>query len=169
MIVRLFKGTSCKSALNHIEKSVKEEKAKLIYASGFLYHEMHSLNDKEKIKYIEACTKRNSRSKVNSYHFSLDFHKEDKLTKDMICIIAKDLLKGVGFENQPYILYERYDAGHPRYQILTTNILWSGKRVNDSFIYYKMRKAAERVEDKFELIQTGRKKNKEIKTSSNNF
>ncbi|MGI8583448.1 MAG: relaxase/mobilization nuclease domain-containing protein [Chitinophagaceae bacterium] len=36
----------------------------------------------------------------------------------------------IGFAEQPYLVYQHLDAGHPHIHIVTTNIQQSGKRIS---------------------------------------
>src|SRR5690606_24486894 len=36
---------------------------------------------------------------------------------------------GIGFGEQPYLLYQHFDAAHPHVHVVTTNISSSGKRI----------------------------------------
>src|SRR5258708_20469301 len=38
-------------------------------------------------------------------------------------------MERIGFENQPYLVYQHFDAGHPHIHVVTTNIQLDGSRI----------------------------------------
>ena len=53
----------------------------------------------------------------------------DKLSKEKLKEIANEYMQKIGFGEQPYLLYQHHDAGHPHIHIVTTNIKADGKRI----------------------------------------
>lgn len=72
----------------------------------------------------------NKRTKVNSIHISLNFAPNEKLEKEQLTRISTEYMKGIGFENQPYLVYQHHDAGHPHLHIVSTNIQLDGQRIS---------------------------------------
>ncbi len=82
-----------------------------------------------RLKYMLKLTELNSRTSVNSVHISLNFAPGENFEKEKLEKIAKEYMIGIGFENQPYLVYKHTDAGHPHLHIVTTNIGLDGKRI----------------------------------------
>ena len=64
-------------------------------------------------------------------------------------------MEKIGFTNQPYLVYEHLDAGHPHIHIVTTNIEATGKRI-DTYNIGKLKSelARKEIEKKFGLVRT---------------
>ncbi len=82
-----------------------------------------------RLKYMLKLTELNSKTSVNSVHISLNFAPGEDFEKEKLQKIAKEYMHGIGFENQPYLVYKHTDAGHPHLHIVTTNIELDGKRI----------------------------------------
>lgn len=133
MVAIISTGKSLYGALAYNEKKVEQGQAVLLGAVNSLARaEKQTLA--EKAKSLQSIADRNQRTKRNSVHIALSFAKGDNLDVDQLRQIAKDYLKGIGFEGQPAYLYRHHDTANDHIHIVTTNITREGKRINDSFI-----------------------------------
>lgn len=82
-----------------------------------------------RLKYLLKLTQLNGRAKVNSVHISLNFAPGEALDKDRLIRISREYMKGIGFGDQPYLVYQHTDAGHPHLHLVTTNIQMDGTRI----------------------------------------
>jgi len=62
-------------------------------------------------------------------HISLNFAPGEDLSQVRLRVIADDYMKAIGFENQPYLVYQHFDAGHPHIHIVSVKIDPSGNRL----------------------------------------
>jgi hypothetical protein len=120
---------SIKRALNYNENKVKEGKAECIYAHNFLKEYDH-LNFYEKLRRFENIISLNKRASTNTVHISLNFGLNEKIKKETLVEIASVYMNKIGFNEQPYLVYQHLDAGHPHIHIVTTNIQKDGKRIS---------------------------------------
>jgi len=58
------------------------------------------------------------------------------LNKEKLCAIAEAYMKGIGFEKQPYLIYQRQDAGHLHIHIVSTNIQRDGSKIEMNWIFH---------------------------------
>jgi hypothetical protein len=153
MVAKIKSGKSLIGALNYNEKKVKQEKAQLIDAVGYM-KEATDLNFYEKLIRLTDLAERNERTKTNTVHISLNFANGDNIPEDKLNNIAVDYMKGIGFENQPYLVYQHFDAGHPHVHIVTTNIKSDGYRISLHYLgQNESEKARKAIEIKYGLIK----------------
>jgi len=108
---------------------------------------------------LEHQAKLNERVKANSVHISLSFDPQEKLTKEKLQDIAKSYMDQIGFGNQPYLVYQHHDAGHPHVHVVTTNITAEGKRIDMNNIGRTLsEKARKSIDKEFKLISPENKK-----------
>ena len=129
MVAKIKTGRSISGAINYNEHKVRLGKAELILAQGYL-KEPADLTFTDKLQRLTDLTQRNERTLVNTLHVSLNFAVREHLEKDLLQQIAGDYMDGLGFGNQPYLVYQHHDAGHPHLHIVTTNIEPDGKRIS---------------------------------------
>ena len=96
--------------IRYNEEKVKNGQTNLVRMGGFA---VINLTVSEKIQSFKKLQKLNTRTKTNTVHISLNFSPKDKVDEFTLQKIAADYLKEVGFENQPYLLYQHFDAAHP--------------------------------------------------------
>jgi hypothetical protein len=67
-------------------------------------------------------------------------------------------MQKIGFGNQPYLVYQHNDAGHPHIHIVTTSIQEDGKRIDTFNIgRNQSEKARKEIEIKFHLTRAENK------------
>ncbi|MDB5122418.1 MAG: hypothetical protein JWP94_547 [Mucilaginibacter sp.] len=159
MVAKIKSGKSLIGALNYNENKVKAGKAELIASGGYAKnYDMLSFYDK--LFRLKDLAERNSRTRTNTLHISLNFDLTEKLDTGKLVNIADDYMKRIGFENQPYLIYKHFDAGHPHIHIVSTNIEAGGKRISLHNIgELKSEPARKAIEIDFGLVQASVKKN----------
>ena len=115
--------------LNYNEHKVQNKLAELILVNRFGC-DAAELSFKSKLARFEKVTATNTRAKANAIHISLNFDTNEHLSFEKLQDIAVAYMEGIGFDNQPYLVYEHFDAGHPHIHIVTTNIRSDGKRID---------------------------------------
>jgi hypothetical protein len=108
---------------------MKEGAAECIYAHNFLKEAEH-LNFYEKLNRFEGLISLNKRASTNTVHISLNFGLNEKIEREKLGEIASLYMAKIGFAEQPYLVYQHFDAGHPHIHIVTTNIQKDGKRIS---------------------------------------
>jgi hypothetical protein len=129
MVAKIISGKSLRGALLYNENKVMKNKAELIGQNAF-HMEINHLTMKDKIHRLENLSLRNQRVRTNTVHISLNFATGEKLSKDRLNAIATDYMRGIGFEKQPYLIYQHKDAGHEHIHIVSTNIRTDGTRIS---------------------------------------
>lgn len=158
MVARINKSSSIKTSLNYNEQKVRQSVAEILLAENY-FKDAQFLNFQEKLFMLEHQAKLNERVKANSVHISLSFDPQEKLTKEKLQDIAKSYMDQIGFGNQPYLVYEHHDAGHPHVHIVTTNITREGKRIDMNNIGRTLsEKARKSIDKEFKLISPESKK-----------
>lgn len=129
MVAKITVPNSIRRALNYNEQKVKEGKAECIYAHHFL-KEAGQMNFHEKLGRFESLIDLNKRATTNTVHISLNFGLNEKIGQEKLAKIATAYMEKIGFGEQPYLIYQHLDAGHPHIHIVTTNIQKDGKRIS---------------------------------------
>jgi hypothetical protein len=144
--------------LNYNEQKVQQGKAELIDAVHF-GKETKDLSFRNKQRRFEILQEKNQNVKTNSVHISLNFDTSEKPGKEKLQQIAAAYLDKIGFANQPCLVYQHFDAGHPHIHIVTTNVKEDGKRIDLHNIgRNQSEKARKEIETEFQLIRAESKK-----------
>ncbi|KGO79964.1 relaxase [Flavobacterium beibuense F44-8] len=164
MVVIIKTGHSIRAMLNYNENKIKEGKAECI-GQGNYPVDADRLTYAMKLSRLEKQCKLNENVKRNTVHISLNFDpSEASLPKEKLLEIAETYMNKIGFGNQPYLIYQHHDAGHPHIHITSINVQENGKR----FAMHNIGKdrsepARKEIEQAFNLVKAENQKKKEYK------
>lgn len=126
---------SLKRALNYHEKKVQKGTAELLHAHNFfkLPKELNFHDKEQRFKDLMAL---HETAETKLIHISLNFHpsEKDRLDKPFLIHLADEYMHKIGFGDQPYLVYQHEDAGHPHIHILSPLIREDGERISTHFI-----------------------------------
>ncbi len=158
MVTIINNTRSLSTTLNYNEKKLRQKNADCILASNYV-KDLELLNFYDKLHRLEHQADLNLRAKSNSVHITLNFHEDDKLNKEKLQNIAEEYMQKIGFGEQPYLVYEHFDAGHQHVHIVTTNIRIDGTRIDIHNIgRNQSKKARKELEIKYNLVQAESRK-----------
>ncbi len=152
MVVRISTGKSVYGLIRYNEAKRQESSAKLISHQGFSSG-VEKLTLTQLVHRFQDLTSLNRRTKTNAVHISLNFASGEKFTDDRLEKISKTYLDKIGFGNQPCLIYQHFDAGHPHVHLVTVNIDREGKRIETHNLgKNQSEKARKEIEHEFGLV-----------------
>ncbi|MGN6399688.1 MAG: relaxase/mobilization nuclease domain-containing protein [Flavisolibacter sp.] len=141
------------AALNYNEHKVKQGKAACIYAAGYL-RDASDMNFYQKLEGFERLNVLNERATTKTIHVSLNFDPSENFNSDKLIAIASAYIQKIGFAEQPYLIYQHFDAGHPHVHLVSTTIREDGSRIHTHNIGKNLsEKARKELEEKFGLVK----------------
>ncbi len=156
MVARITTPKRIQDALNYNEQKVKKGSAECIHAGNFIL-DAGQLNFYQKLNVFEQCNSLNDRATTKTLHISLNFDPSEKLPVATLADIASAYIDKIGFGNQPFIVYQHFDAGHPHIHIVTTTIREDGSRINTHNIgRNQSEKARKEIEMEYHLVKAQR-------------
>ena len=129
MVAKIAGSRSIKSTLNYNEQKVTRGIAHCLYAHNFL-KDADALSFYEKLHRFEALNELNKRVVANCVHISLNFAAGEMISRERLSEIALVYMQKIGFGDQPFLVYQHMDAGHPHLHLLTTTIQKDGSRIS---------------------------------------
>jgi hypothetical protein len=133
------------------ELKVSRGQAECLDGDNFI-KDVHELSLNEKIYHFERLMTRNELARKKVLHVFLGFHLADKLSNDIMAAVAKDYVQGMGFGDQPWLVYRHYDSLHAHAHIVSTTIKPDGKRIKISLANLKLsRQLTHELERKYSL------------------
>jgi hypothetical protein len=147
LVARIYPPAQVKNSLNYNENKVRLGKAECLYAGNFLL-EKDQMNFYQKLGIFENRSALNQRTSNAGLHISLNFDPSERIAGEKLIQIASEYLERIGFGEQPHLVYEHHDAGHPHLHIVTTLIKEDGKRID---IHNLGRNASEKARKEIEI------------------
>ncbi len=142
-----------KKTLNYNEKKVQKGTAVCIGANGFLLP-VNKMNFYNKQDVFENRNSLNERATTKTLHVSLNFSSSENYETGFLMNIAQDYMIRIGFGEQPFLVYQHHDAGHPHIHILATTIRDDGTRINTHNIGRNQSEMTRKIlEEKYGLIK----------------
>jgi len=158
MVAIIKISASLRNVLQYNENKLKENVAQLIHSGNFI-KDTEKLGFTDKIGTFEKLNSLNERTRLKTMHISLNFDPSERLEKETLQQIADTYMQKIGFGNQPYLVYQHHDAGHPHIHIVSTNIQRNGKRISVHNIgRNQSEKARLEIEAEFKLVKAQKPK-----------
>jgi len=153
MVTVIKVANSVHRIFNYNENKVKEAVAVCIRAENYPL-EAEEMSLKMKLNFLLKRMELNENVKRNSLHISLNFDpSETDLSGEKLIEISKVYMQKLGFGDQPYLVYQHHDAGHPHLHVVTTNIKADGSRIDLHHLGIRMSEPARKaIEKEFGLV-----------------
>src|SRR3989337_1512495 len=129
MVAVIKTGSSIHRIFNYNEQKVKEGIAQCIAAVNYPKDVSH-LTLSNKLNRLLNQAALNENVTRNSVHISLNFDPSEKLSQERLQEIAETYMQKIGFGEQPYLVYQHHDAGHPHIHIVTVKVRADGNRID---------------------------------------
>ena len=118
-------SSSMGSALSYNEDKVKDGEAEVIAEVNVDEDHLSILDTFARLETM------NIRSKDVSFHMSVNPAEGEKLTREQVKELVSDLMKGLGYGSQPYVIYRHDDIGRTHYHVVSIRTDRQGKKIPD--------------------------------------
>jgi hypothetical protein len=129
MVAVIKTGHSLHRILNYNENKVTEGVAELISAANYPM-EADEFSFHNKLNMLVRQAALNENVTRNSVHISLNFDPSEAPSKELLAEIADLYMEKIGFGEQPYLVYQHFDAGHPHIHIVSVKVRADGSRID---------------------------------------
>ena len=164
MVAIIKTGHSINRILNYNENKVQQGVAECIGAGNYPV-DIEKMVFTMKLNRFLKQADLNENVKRNSVHISLNFDGTEKgIPKEKLMEIADTYMAKIGFIEQPYLVYQHHDAGHPHIHIISLKIRDDGSRIDMQNIgRNQSEKARKEIETAYGLVPAEKyKREKEL-------
>ena len=126
VIVIAEPAASVSVTVGYNEQKVSEGTASVTYCSN-----IEDRNDP--MKTFRQYENASIRTEKMSFHASINPAVGEKLDQEKMIEFVKEYMEGMGYGDQPYILYRHNDIDREHYHIVSVRVDKNGKKINDSF------------------------------------
>ncbi len=152
MIINTNLGTSFVGAIGYVldESNNGMTKNPELISSNLLFLEDNKST--ELASQFNRVANLNSRASKVVWHTSISFSLQDNIDNETMGKIAKDYLNEIGFsQDNQFIVAKHNDTQHQHFHIIANRIDLDGKAVKDSYLRYKQKDIARKLEIKYNL------------------
>jgi hypothetical protein len=153
MVAIIKTGYSIQRSLLYNENKVEQGVAQCI-GEGNYPVDVDQMTLNMKLNRFKKILVLNENIKRNSVHISLNFHPSENLSIEILMSIASTYMEKIGFGQQPYLVYQHHDSGHPHLHVLTTHVKEDANGINMSNIGRNQSyRASREIEISFGLVK----------------
>jgi hypothetical protein len=153
MVAVIKTGHSLNRILTYNENKVNEGKAECISAANYPI-DTEKISFNQKLNRLLKQASLNENVSCNSVHISLNFDPSEKLTNEQLKEISDSYMQKIGFGEQPYLVYQHFDAGHPHLHIVSVKVRADSTRIDTNNIgRNQSEKARKEIEQMYGLIK----------------
>ena len=130
MVAVIKTGSSIRRIFLYNENKVELGLASCLAAINYPM-DAHDMTSAMRLNRLLQQAALNSRVTRNSVHISLNFDPSEKdLSDGRLIEIAKRYMQGIGFSEQPFLIYRHLDAAHPHIHLVSTKVRSDGSRID---------------------------------------
>jgi hypothetical protein len=153
MVAVIKTGSSLRRIVNYNEQKVKAGVAQCILAANYP-KDLELLTLPNKLNRLLHQAALNENVTRNSVHISLNFDPAENLNHDQLRAIAGDYMQKIGFDQQPFLVYQHHDAAHPHIHLVTVKVRADGSRIDMQNIgRNQSEKARRELEETYGLVK----------------
>lgn len=163
MVAIIKTGHSIHNIFNYNENKVKQGVAECI-GEGNYPVDVDKMNGTMKLNRFLKQAALNDNVKRNSVHISLNFDPSENHSKEKLMDITNTYMKKIGFGEQPYLVYQHHDSGHPHIHLVSIKVKADGSRIDMHNIGQNQSEVARKeIEKSFGLVVAeGHRKNQNM-------
>ncbi|CAL1519181.1 relaxase/mobilization nuclease domain-containing protein [Chitinophaga sp. MM2321] len=135
------------------DKGEKKPCATLLMAGNYPM-DLEQTREKHRLNMLLKTAEKRPSVTSPSLHISLNFAPKEEHPETLLKQIAAEYMDAIGLGEQPYLVYQHHDAGHPHMHIVTLRVRPDGTTIDTYNIGKKKSEPArEKLEEKYNLVR----------------
>lgn len=166
MVIKIHQTANTVNALLYNERKVEKGLAEFFDSRNTLSQNPFSYNVKHRLNIFSDIEQQNPRVKNKCLHISINPTADDylKMGDKYIQAEVSNLLKDLGYGNQPYFVYKHEDLDRVHFHVVSTRIAKeTGKKISDSNERKKVQQFIKTLEQKYNLTRDLQKENPNLR------
>ena len=158
MVAIIKTGNSIRQTFHYNENKLKGGIAECIMAANYP-DDAANLSENQRLNMLLKLAALNENVTRNAVHISLNFDPSEQLSQVDLQQISQSYMDKIGFGNQPFLVYQHHDSGHPHIHIVSVKVAADGRRIETQNIgRNQSEKARKQIEIDFNLIKADERK-----------
>ena len=153
MVVRISSGSSPTGAVYYNEQKVGKGEAERLAVRNYLGVRLpvHELGLPTIAAKLEQQAGLNERIKKPTFHASLSLAQTEKPSAQDMLAMADRYMTGLGYGQQPYVVYQHFDTDHAHLHIVSVRVNHVGKKISDQHERTRSNQLRQQIEKEFGL------------------
>lgn len=151
MIANITTGKNAYGILNYNQLKVNKGKASVLSTRLIFEDPDGKYNVSKMAEEFHHSMPECIRTEKPIVHISLNPDPKDEIDDELLITMAEEYLDGMGWGNQPHIIYKHTDIERVHIHIVTTQVDITGRKINDSHRNRRSVAVTEELEKKYHL------------------
>ena len=151
MIANITTGKNAYGILNYNQLKVNKGKASVLSTRLIFEDPDGKYNVSKMAEEFHNSMPECIRTEKPIVHISLNPDPKDEIDDELLITMAEEYLDGMGWGNQPHIIYKHTDIERVHIHIVTTQVDITGRKINDSHRNRRSVAVTEELEKKYHL------------------
>ena len=151
MIANITTGKNAYGILNYNQLKVDKGKASVLSTRLIFEDPDGKYNVSKMAEEFHNSMPECIRTEKSIVHISLNPDPKDEIDDELLITMAEEYLDGMGWGNQPHIIYKHTDIERVHIHIVTTQVDITGRKINDSHRNRRSVAVTEELEKKYHL------------------
>lgn len=151
MVAKISSNNSLLGTLLYNKNKIDKEEAKLLSSKNVYERADVSFSMQTTIKSFEPYLIANKRTEKPIFHVSLNPSPKDILSDEQYKEIADRYMDGMGYRNQPYVVFKHTDIDRVHLHVVSIRVDESGKKLDSNFENMRSMKICRQIENDFNL------------------
>lgn len=150
MIIKIHKSSPThSSSFLYNEDKVKADVADILHTEN-----MGGIVNPDEIEKIFIARDRASfrDDGTSSFQMTINPGENDTIREDQIPDLVRDMMEGLGFNGQPWVIFKHRDIERIHYHVVSTRIKENGRRIDNFKMFRKCSKLAKSLEQKYGFV-----------------
>ncbi len=157
MIAKITSGKSIYGVLRYNGLKTEDGKAEVLLQNRMLESPDNRFDMELCMRSFAPCLIANRRTEKPVIHISLNPDPKDKVTDRELSEMAERYMLGMGYGNQPYIVFKHADIDRQHLHIVSVRVDESGRKIKSDFENRRSMEVCRRLEREYELRVAGKK------------
>lgn len=155
MVIKITKSTRIDAVVGYNMEKVANKEAFLLDSNRIpvRFDEDGIPYKQEMVNVFDDRSQLNTRVKNPVTHISLNPDPKDICTDGLLSKMARELLDGLGYGDQPYVVFKHTDIERHHVHIVVSNIDEQGHKITDSNERYRANRIRKALESKYRLCK----------------
>lgn len=153
MVIKIHKSSAqCASSLLYNTRKVEKDVADVLHVEN-----TGGITDVNMIgdMFRERECKSFREIKRSSFQMSLNPGENDTVREEDIPALVRDIMEGLGYGDQPWVIFKHRDIGRTHYHVVSTSINENGRKISDSYTHRKLQGLMGKLGLKYGFINGG--------------
>ncbi len=133
MVAKISSGKSLFGVLNYNKLKVDSDEAKVLVSRNMFERADGSFSQQLCMQSFEPYLTANRRTENPILHISLNPDPKDQLTNEQLIEIADRYMEQMGYQNQPYVVFQHNDIDRMHLHVVSVRVDEAGKKIDSNF------------------------------------